>query len=151
MSKEQRTSSRSGATRALEDMWESLLLSGWSSLAVVPADHGTSVELVTQALEVVTGRNAPRGFQLIDATSASVPDGEKIAREVMAAVEKGSRVVVVVDSVMRSLSGIPIIRASQEVLLVVRVGHGDPDGLNSTIGIVGADRIMGTVAIPSGG
>lgn len=69
----------------------------------------------------------------------------------MAAVEKGSRVVVVVDSVMRSLSGIPIIRASQEVLLVVRVGHGDPDGLNSTIGIVGADRIMGTVAIPSGG
>ena len=104
---------------------------------------------MTEAFEVVAGRKGSGALRLMDASSATVPDGEKLARAMASSVEQGARVVAVVDSVMISLAGIPLIRAAQEILLVARVGEGDPEGLTSTIGIVGSDRIIGTVAVPS--
>lgn len=132
-------------------MWESLLASSWASLAVLPTDAGTSVTLVTEALGVVAARHPKGSLRLVDAQGATVAQGEELTREVASAVAGGARVVVVIDSVMWSLAGVPLLRASDYVLLVVRVGAADPEGLTSTIGIVGHDRIMGSVAVPSDG
>ena len=57
----------------------------------------------------------------------------------------------VVDSLMQSLAGVPLLRHAEVVLLVVRVSSSDPEGLRSTIDIVGPERIVGSVAVPSDG
>lgn len=137
--------------RDLEDMWRALLSGSWSSLAVVPADHGTNVGLVTGSFQAVSARHGGRLLHLIDAQGASMPQGEALTRTLVAAVKSGARVVVVVDSLMQSLSGVPLLRQSEVVLLVVRVTPSDPDGLRSTIDIVGRERILGSVAVPSNG
>ena len=129
-------------------MWESLLHAGWRSLVVVPADHGTPVEVVTNALHAVSRRPGGEALKVVDASSATVAQGEGLAMQLKTLVDGGARVVAIVDSVMLSLAGIPLIRSAEEVLLVVRVGDGDPDGMTSTIGIVGPERIIGTVAVP---
>ncbi len=131
-------------------MWESILAASWGSLAVVPTDHETSVALVTSAFGVLAARHPEGTLRLIDAQGATVSHGELLTDELARAVKGGARVVVVVDSLMRSLAGIPLLRRAEVVLLVVRVGSSEPEGLRSTIGIVGTDRIMGSVAIPSG-
>lgn len=129
-------------------MWESLLTSPWTALAIVPADHDTPVGLVTRALSAVASRQPKGALRLIDAQGATVPAGELLARELEVTRKEGSRVAVVIDSVMRSLSGIPLVRQADAVVLVVRVGSFDPNGLASTIGILGQDRILGSIAVP---
>ena len=143
-----KTPPRSPAARELEAMWESILAAGWNSLAVVPTDHGTPIELVTNALEAVAARQPKGAFRLIDAQGATVSHGTHLTSEFESAVREGVRVVVIVDSLMRSLAGIPLLRQAEVVLLVVRVGSSDPEGLTSTLGIVGPDRIIGSVAVP---
>lgn len=137
--------------RELEEMWESLLATGWASLAVVPADHDTPIDLVTRSFQTVAARHPGGAIRLIDAQGATMPEGEKLAGDLAFAVKEGTRVVLVVDSLMRSLAGVPLVRHAEVVLLVVRISPSDPEGLRSTIGIVGPERIMGSVAVPSDG
>jgi len=139
------------ATRELDEMWESLLAASWNSLAVVPADHGTPVGLVTASLGAVAVRHSRGDFRLIDAQGATVQGGDLLSQDLAAAVKEGTRVIVVVDSLMRSLAGVPLVQQAEVVLLVVRISPSDPEGLRSTIGIVGPERIMGSVAVPSDG
>lgn len=135
--------------RELEDMWESILGSPWSSLAVLPTDHGTPVDLVASAFDAVARRHSANAPRIIDAQGATVPQGENLSRELESNVMAGERAVVIVDSVMRSLAGIPLLRSVDAILLVVRVGVSDLDAIASTLAIVGGDRVIGSVAVPS--
>jgi len=139
------------ASRDLEAMWESLLATSWTSLAVLPTEHSTPLTMVTDSFRAVASRLPRLSLRLIDAQGLTVPEGERLAGELTAAVDEGKRVVVVVDSVMWSLAGVPLLRKVEVVLVVVQVGSAHPDGLTSTIGIVGADRIVGSIAVPSEG
>jgi hypothetical protein len=138
-------------SRELQNLWEALLGAEWMSLAVVPTDHGTSAAPVTAALAALGERHLLPGLRIMDARGATVMEGERLNRDLGVAVAEGERVVIVVDSVMRSLAGIPLLRSAEVVLLVVRVGTSDGEGFASTIGIVGADRIVGSVAVGTDG
>jgi len=63
-------------------------------------------------------------------------------------VGRGARAVVAVDSLMQSLGGTPLVRDADAVLLVVRLGVSNFDSVQSTIDIVGRERILGAVALP---
>ncbi len=138
----------SAADRELQQMWRSLLRGGWSSIAVVPTDPGTSARPVTAALAEVASREDVGPLRIIDAQGATVASGERLAQDLAAAVVSGTRAVAAVDSLMRSLGGVPLVRDAEAALLVVRLGASDFDSVQSTLEIVGRGRILGTVALP---
>ncbi len=136
------------AATELQRMWRSLLRGGWSSLAVVPTDPGTSARPVTAALAEIAKRDDVGALRIIDAHGATVANGERLAQEFTAAVASGTRAVAAVDSLIQNLGGVPLVRDAEAALLVVRLGISDFDSVQSTIEIVGHRRILGTVALP---
>lgn len=137
------------ALRELQQMWLSLMRGSWSSIVVVPTDPDTSVSAVTGALVDVAQIHQLDPFQIIDAAGAAVGHGERLAQEMASVVGSGTRAVVAVDSLMQSLAGVPLVRDAEAALLVVRLGVSNFDYVQSTIDIVGRERILGAVALPS--
>lgn len=131
----------------LEEMWKALLSCDWSSLAVIPTDDRVSVQEVVSALQA-TSRAADPPVRCIDARGVDIANGKRLVGELAQAVSEHSRAVVVVDSLIRSLSGVHLVQEVDAVLLVVRVGAMDLDSLTNTVAIVGAERIMGSVTAP---
>ena len=135
--------------RDLEEMWTALLACGWNLLAVVPTDHGISVQPVVDALRATSGAANPP-VSCIDARGADIAEAKRLAEELAAAISRKSRAVVVVDSLMGSLSGVHLVQGANSVLLVVRIGGMDLDSLTGTVAIVGSERVVGSVTAPVG-
>jgi hypothetical protein len=76
-----------------------------------------------------------------------VAEGERHAVALASLIARGVRAVMAVDSLMQSLGGVPLVRDADGVLLVVRPGASDLDSVQSTIEIVGRERILGTVVL----
>ena len=131
----------------LEEMWKSLLACDWNSLAVVPTDYGVSVQAVVDALRSTSASSNPP-VRLIDARGLDVAEGKNLARDLAVARSERARVVVIVDPLIRSLSGVHPVQEVGSVLLVVRVGAMDIDALTSTVAIIGTERIVGSVTAP---
>ncbi len=129
-------------------MWGALLRSPWTSLAVVPTDQGIATQPVVAALKatVETGSFRLRG---VDARDADVQEGKRLASQMSSWKADGERVAVVVDALTHSLTGVHLVEHVGAVLLVVMVGGLNVDALTSTVAIVGADRIVGSVTAPS--
>ena len=132
----------------LEEMWKALLACDWDSLAVIPTDQGVSVQAVVDTLQSISSRTG-RPVRCFDARGVEIADGKRLARELAAALSTNTRAVVVVDSLIGSLSGVHLVRGVNAVLLVVRVGLMNLDALTSTVEIVGAERIVGSVTAPA--
>jgi len=136
--------------RDLQEMWRALLACDWGSLGVVPTDHGISVQEVVDALHAAAWASDPP-VRRIDARGVDIAEARRLALDLAAAVSEKSRAVVVVDSLVRSLSGVHLIQEVDAILLVFRVGAMDLDSLRSTVDIVGAERIVGSVTAPVAG
>lgn len=130
-------------------MWSALLAGDWDSLAVVPADPEIALGPLVDAL-VASSTGTRRPATLVDARGVDAAEGKRLASGIPTVVGAGERPVVVMDSPMRSLSGVHFIPCVGSVLLVVRVGAADPESLASTVSLVGAERIIGSVAAPTG-
>jgi hypothetical protein len=137
----------SRGARDLDEMWKALLAGGWTSLAIVPTDHHISVQAVVDSLHRTTGGSSPP-VRCIDSRGTDVSEGKAMTRDLERAVAEKSRVVVVVDALVRSLSGMHLVHEVNAILLVVRVGSMDLDSLTSTVAMVGAERIFGSVTAP---
>jgi hypothetical protein len=87
--------------------------------------------------------------ELVDGQGASMIDGDRLARRVAEGDLSTRRVVAFIDPITRSLAGVPLVRAADSVLLVVQIDSPDVDSLSSTLSIVGADRVIGTVTVPA--
>jgi hypothetical protein len=130
-------------------MWLSLMGGGWSSLVVVPTDPDVSARVVTGALAEVATFHDLGPFQIIDALGASPAVGEQLAKELASVVASGVRAVAAVDSLMQSLAGVHLVRDADAALLVVRLGPANFDYVQSTIDIIGRERILGAVTLPA--
>jgi hypothetical protein len=128
-------------------MWRALLACAWQSLTLVPTDRGMAVQQVVDAFQSISVSAQPP-IQFIDARGVDVAQGKRLAQDVEAALSKDVRLVVVVDPLIHSLSGAHLVRCAQAVLLIVRVGAMDVDALTSTVSMVGAERIVGSVTAP---
>lgn len=132
----------------LQQMWRSLMRGSWTSIVVVPTDARIPQGVVVGALRDAAAFHHMERFQIVDAAGASPAQGERLAQQVASAVAGGARAVVAVDSLMESLGGIPLVRDADAALLVVRLGVSNYDSVQSTVDIVGRERILGTVALP---
>jgi hypothetical protein len=131
----------------LQQMWLSLMRGDWSSLVVIPTDGGIPARDVVGVLREAAAREMGR-FQVIDAVGVSTDDGERLAREMATVVAGGTRVVAAVDSLMQSLSGVHLVRDAEAALLLVRLGSSNLEYVQSTIDLVGRERILGAVTLP---
>jgi len=135
--------------RELRLMWVSLMRGTWNSIAIVPVFPGHSCRPVAAALSDLTRFHDVAPFLVLDAEGAEAGEGERLAQELRVSVQKGLRVVVVVESVLQSLAAIRLALAVDAVLLVVRLGQSDFASTQSTVEIVGRDRVLGCVTIGS--
>ena len=133
--------------RDLEAMWKALLALDWTSLAVIPTDHGVSVQHVVDALGATSAGSKP-SVRCVDARGVDVAEASRLERDLATSLSEGSRAVIVVDPLTRSLSGVHLVQGVSAILLVVWVGAMDLDSLNSTVSIVGVERILGSVTAP---
>ena len=78
-------------------------------------------------------------------------DGERLAKKIVESARSERRVVAFIDPITQSLAGVPLVRAADSVLLVVQIDSPDVESLSSTLSIVGADRVVGAVTVPSSG
>jgi hypothetical protein len=131
----------------LREMWTSLLDGTWNSLALVPTDHPASVQSVVDAL-VSAAELAKAPVRLIDARGVDVAEGMRLVQDLVSAVSAGSRAVVVVDSIIRSLSGVHLVKVVDAIVLVVQVGAINVESATSTVDVIGSGRILGSVAAP---
>ncbi len=136
--------------RDLSQMWAALLHADWNSLAVVPTDHEIDVGDVVSTLRDAIKSASPQ-VAVIDGRGSDVSEGKKLAGSVSTVVGSGSRVVVITDSLLRSLASIHLVQAVSSVLLVIRLGEMDMEALTSTVATVGAERIVGSVTASSTG
>jgi hypothetical protein len=121
-------------------------MTGWRGLVVIPASASTSVESVLGALRSALPQGATPEVEIVDGRGASMGDGERLARMVTGGPE-GRRFVAFIDPITQSLAGVPLVRASDAVLLVVQVNSRDVESLSSTLSIVGIERVIGSVAV----
>jgi len=134
----------------LQEMWTALLDGGWDSLALVPTDRSVSAQVAVDALHCAVERAGEAGLALgvIDARGVDVSEGTRRVTDLRAMLSQGKRAVVVVDSLIHSLSGVHLVSNVDAVVLVVHVGAIDFESLTSTVAMIGADRILGTVTAP---
>jgi len=125
-------------------MWLAILQEEWWSIAVVPTDQSVSVQPVMQALARIGQLHQVR---LIDAQGVSVADGLKLSAMTGQIIGVGPRSVLAVDSVVESLSGVSVVNRVSKVLLVLRFGTSRLESVESTIRIVGRERILGCVLV----
>jgi hypothetical protein len=116
---------------------------------VIPASASTSVESVLAALESVLPPGPESPVEVLDGRGASMGDGSRLAGLVTEGAPEDRRVVAFIDAITQSLAGVPLVRASDSVLLVVQVNSPDVESLSSTLAIVGIDRVVGSVAVPA--
>jgi hypothetical protein len=136
-------------SKDLERLWRALLTTSWRCLVVVPADPSTSVDSVLGALRSVLSAEGSQPIDLLDGRGASMGDGGRLAQQVLEGGSMGRRVIAFIDPITQSLAGVPLVRAADSVLLIVQIDSPDVESLSSTLSIVGADRVVGAVAVPA--
>jgi len=134
-------------SRELQQLWLQLVRSEWSSLVLIPTEPGTSARSVAGALVDMALFYDLGEFKIIDALGASLQDGVRLAKDLAAAVAKGSRVVVSVDAPMQNGGAMPLVMAAEAALLLVRLGASEVESTRSIIEIVGRARVIGAVAL----
>jgi hypothetical protein len=131
----------------VERLWRALLITTWRGLVVIPASSSTSVESVLGSLRAVLKPGAAAEVEIVDGRGASMGDGERLSKMATGGSSDGRRFVAFIDPITQSLAGVPLVRASDAVLLVVQVNSQDVESLSSTLSIVGIDRVIGSVAV----
>jgi hypothetical protein len=130
-------------------LWSALLTTGWRCLVVIPVGPSTGVDSVLGALRSVLPPDASPPLEILDGRGASMGEGNRLAGQVVEGASAGRRIVAFIDPIIESLSGVPLVRAADSVLLVVHVDSPDVESLSSTLSIVGAERVVGSVAVPA--
>ncbi|HQR28923.1 MAG TPA: hypothetical protein PLL32_00850 [Anaeromyxobacteraceae bacterium] len=128
----------------LDEMWRSLLDGSWKSLAVVPTHDSVAVDGVLASLRALGGGSGP--VEVRDGRGKEIEGGKALAEEMGKLTRSGKRVVAVVDSLLHSLAGVHVVQASDAVLLVMRIGDLDLEGLPGALDLIGPGRILGAVS-----
>jgi hypothetical protein len=135
--------------RDLREMWAELLSCDWDSLAIVPTDTAVALDILVSSLEEsIQGVNPT--VRLVDARGSEIADAKKTAKDVEGMLAGGDRVVILLDPLTHSLSGVHVVQSVDAVLLSVQVGALEVGALTSTVSIIGPGRIVGSVAATVG-
>jgi hypothetical protein len=130
-------------------VWFTLIEHPWTSIVIVPSEANASSIVVARALADVGNVYEENGVQLIEAER--LPPA--IARHVIATMtkraESGARTVVAVSSPLVDYNAIPIARAADASILLVKVGATSLSNAKKTVSMIGKQCFIGSITSES--
>jgi len=133
----------------LSRLWVTVLRRKISSLAVVPAEPGTSGRAFAQELALI-GRHRGGRIALISAEGVSGPAGLQLADEMDGQVERGLMVIVSVDPILQSEGGLSLVLRADAAIIVVRLGVAAMASVRATVESIGREHVLGCVTLKGG-
>lgn len=144
----QQKSANSVPSSALLHLWAMLNQRGrWSSLVVVPSHESGSGLQVVQAIIEVASKQSSTPVHFLDAEGLELGAAQHVVAEMMAYVEQGDRVVVLLDSVVANPVGLEVALAAERALLCVSLGTSDYTSARRTLDLIGKERFLGSVTL----
>jgi hypothetical protein len=129
-------------------LWAMLNQRGrWSSLVVVPSHESGSGLQVVQAIIEVASKQSSTPVHFLDAEGLELGAAQHVVAEMMAYVEQGDRVVVLLDSVVANPVGLEVALAAERALLCVSLGTSDYTSARRTLDLIGKERFLGSVTL----
>ncbi len=119
----------------------------WSSLVVVPSHGAGSGMQTAQAILEVGSKQGATPIHFLDAEGLELGSAEHVVNEMLAYVEQGDRVVVLIDSVLANPVGLEVALAAERALLCVTLGDSDITSARRTIDLIGKERFVGSVTL----
>jgi hypothetical protein len=119
----------------------------WSSLVVVPSHEGGSGLQTAQAILEVGSRQGTTPIHFLDAEGLELGSAQHVVNEMLAYVEQGDRVVVLIDSVVSNPVGLEVALAAERALLCVTLGDSDFSSARRTLDLIGKERFVGSVTL----
>ena len=132
-------------TRPYQELWFELRNWGWSSLAVVPTATDRSEFDVGEQLVVVGVSNTNLPMTLVSTEGVSILETDDAIARIRNAEARNERVVVVTDSLADNPAAVPIVRAVNGVVLVVRLGDSERAAIERAVNVIGRERVIGVV------
>jgi hypothetical protein len=131
-------------------IWLSIRNHSWSSLALVPPDSSLDVTMVAETLAVIGRLESDHGVTVINAAGVQLSSVQQVVDSITAAVARGERVIVPVDSFADNPSSIAIAQATSAALLVLRLGESGFRVARQALDAVGRERFLGSVVLDGG-
>ncbi|HEX8433576.1 hypothetical protein [Archangium sp.] len=119
----------------------------WSSLVVVPSHGGGSGLQTAHAILEVGNRQGTTPIHFLDAEGLELGSAQHVVSEMLAYVEQGDRVVVLIDSVVSNPVGLEVALAAERALLCVTLGDSDYSSARRTLDLIGKERFVGSVTL----
>lgn len=139
----------SSGSAELQRTCVAVLRGGWSTLAVVATDSRTpALELVNALVDTARQyRLAP--IQPLNGAGANSVQVARLMDAMGEARGRNARVAIAVDDPVANPARMPIVVAADAVLLLVRLGTSTIRSIEAMADLVGRDRIVGCVVVPS--
>ena len=144
------------SAKTLPDMdwqriWFATRQQAWTSLAVIPSDHGVDVGRVAESL-VAAGRLLDdKPVTLLNGRGAELSGVRQLVDSLAVMTGRGEWVVVAVDPIGLNPTTVPLVRATSAALLVVQLGESLLASSRATIEAVGRERFLGSIVLSGPG
>lgn len=135
--------------RDLQQLWVSLLGHPWNSLALIPAQPGTSVVELARALAEAGARLGAPGPTVVELEGAELERVPHLLEGLARAVARGRAIVAVGGA--DDPAALVLARAADRAVLCVELGETGVADAQRTIALVGRERFLGSIAIRKGG
>jgi len=127
-------------------LWFTLQARPWSALAIVDTTSGSDGERVARMLAEVARRDAGTAVEVISAQGAGFQDLPGLLADVAESSPRDLRLVAC-DTPATNPAMIPILQAVTGAVVVVRLGDATTAVLDSTIAVIGREKIIASVSI----
>lgn len=130
-----------------QQLWFAAARHQWSTLAIIPAQPGTS-SLTAARLLAAAGQLYPqRPVHLVEAEGTDPTATGFVASSAANRAASGERVIIAIDSPLSHPAAIPIARAVDAALLLIPLGRTRLSAARRTIECVGRQRFIGSITV----
>ncbi|HEY3449723.1 MAG TPA: hypothetical protein VGK67_25440 [Myxococcales bacterium] len=138
------------SSHVIQQLWFSVIRHDWRSLAVVPVAPGRAGLEVANALSEVGGIHRRSPLIVFDGLSLELRQVANLLDELAKENEANERSLIALDSPLSNLSGVPVARAADKILLVVELGRASFAGARKLMEMVGPEKVLGSVVFEGG-
>lgn len=133
------------SSHVVQQLWFSVIRHDWRSLAIVPVAPGRLGLEVANALSEVGGVHRRSPLVVFDALSLELRQVTNLLDELAKETKSDERSLIALDSPLSNLSGVPVARAADKVLLVVELGRASFAATRKIVDLVGPEKVAGSV------
>jgi hypothetical protein len=132
---------------AWQSIWFELRQHAWRTLAFVPVDDTQDVKAVCEAIAMVARRYEREPIRVMDATALTLEASRVRLDEMERLGESAGRVLMALDPPLAAPVALPVARATDAAVLVVRLEATGIQAARDVVDRVGASRFIGSITL----